>query len=149
MSGVSRMNGQTLRFESFMDYGKPTERRSVGKHISVETAAKMFRRFRLDLDYGWCWVEPFSDVGFTLQEIILKHHRPWDEARVRAFVEWKYKGPNPILSRADCCVTAGAWLNEHQRTTRHFRYWCLEMRPRALGNWPWLREVMAEEVLST
>lgn len=151
--GINWMNGEALCFQSFGDFNEPGRRNEIARHTSHETGERMLRRTSRGgvSAYGWVWIEALEDAGHLnpkplLHEVILKSQKRWDAARIRALAE--SGRPNPVISFAPCCRNAGKWLVRHQWTTRHFRYWCLDMQIRAVGNWPWLREVIAEEVLS-
>lgn len=131
-------------FTTYGDFDDPERAEKIGQHKSVETAKRMLERtfYHGRSVYGWVWISGL--VPYTT-EVILKPHREWEEARIRAFADWSYPH-HPACTVASCCGTSG-FVVDHRKTTRHFRYWCLENRSQALLHWPWLREVMASEVL--
>jgi len=150
------MNGKPLLYRGMADFDDPRRALDIGRHTTIEAfegAMKKASRGGVSL-YGWVWAE-YDEVPadkrapFTITRIhepILIPFRPWVEAKRRALIE------RPILfpacGWANCCEKQkDEMTEEHQKTARHFRYWCLQFQDLAIATWPWIKETIAEEVL--
>lgn len=157
MAGIKSMNGKPLIYEGFADFDDPHRALEIGKHTTLEAfEAKMRRSCRHGVSvYGWVWVEYSEERTADLPRIvkkvkifepILPPFRMWVEAKRRAQKERSIL--SPALSWADCCMRQIHCQEDHQLTARHFRYWCLQNQVQAVDTWPWLKETIAEEVLT-
>ena len=119
----------------------------MARHTSIDTAERGIKRtFRGGTSaYGWTWVSANEGVDVS-REVFAKSQRPWVNARDRAKAEGNY---NFVQSEAPCCdqVSVHEWA-AHRGTVRHFRYWIVSHKETAMRFWPWIREVMATEILS-
>jgi hypothetical protein len=151
---VTKMNGKDLKYQGYADFDDPNRAFETGKHTTIEAFdARMQRASRHRVSsYGWAWLEwkELQADGVTsvtrIHEPILIPFKPWVEAKRRAMKERPIMTPS--LGYADCCVKQAHCLDEHQKTTRHFRYWCLQFPELAVQAWPWTKELIAEEVLT-
>jgi hypothetical protein len=151
------MNGKELKFHGYADFDDPHRVVQTGRHTTVEAfEAQMKRSARHGVSvYGWMWCEEkvqicggVSPVRFETRifEAIPRCQKPWQDAKRRALKEQPLLPP--IHSEADCCLKAAHCVEEHQQTVRHFRYWCLKFPELAVRAWPWIKELIAEDVLT-
>lgn len=154
---MKRMNKKDLKYQGFADFDDPHRGITTGRHTTLEAhAAQMKRSARHGRSpYGWVWAEyqeateegirPIVTVN-RLIEVVLRPHREWSAARIRALAE------NELIvtmtSHADCCLKMTHCIDDHIRTARHFKYWCLQFPELAVRTWPWLKDLIAEEVLT-
>lgn len=156
MAGVTKMNGKPLIYTAFADFDDPNRATEVSKHTSLEAfeASKKKSCVSGVCVYGWVWAEyqevpPDKRAPFTKTRIFeptLLPFRPWIEAKRRAMKERPIL--NPMLQWADCCMKAVHSPDDHVRTARHFRYWCIQFPELAISAFPWIKEAIAEEVLT-
>jgi len=153
---MKRMNKKDLKYQGFADFDDPHRAIETGRHTTLEAHEHQMKRSARHgrSPYGWMWVE-WSEVPgdkrgpFTItlvHEAIARCQKPWQDAKRRAMKERELLPPSG--SEAPCCAKAAHCVNEHQKTVRHFRYWCLEFPELAVRAWPWLKELIAEEVLT-
>jgi len=154
---IKKMNGKDLIYQGFADFDDPNKAFETGKHTALEPfEAAMKRSARHGVSvYGWVWAEWSEERTCNLSamvkkprltEVVLKPQRQWAMARVRAHQE------NELIvvltSHAKCCIRMIHCMEDHQKTARHFRYWCLQFPELAVRAWPWIKELIAEEVLT-
>jgi hypothetical protein len=137
------MNGEPLSYVSYGDLGEPGRRERIGAHVSIATATRMLERtvYRGRPLYGWTWIER-RDSDAILREVILKPHRVWQ----RAYARTDAGSAVNLYNEVSCC--RNGTVGNHYTTVRHFRYWCLDKHEEAVVAWPWIRNLIAEEVLS-
>lgn len=143
---IRRMNGLPLNYTFMCDFNDPKGWTTISSHTSIDTAERSIRRTIRggESPYGWTWISATGGID-VLREVVSKSQRIWVGALKRA----KAESPNsPWLTRASCCPQLTWEFGSHRATARHFRYWCLEDGHRAVGFMPWIREVIASEVLS-
>lgn len=148
MSRIRRMNGRPLVYISYQDFGDPSRCSRLGGHMSEATAVSSLRRLKNCVN-GWVWIERIDKNTGKLEECIevdLKPYRKWIQARDRCRDHgdpalWE------VVTREDlpCCFPHAPG---HRLTARHFRYWCLRRSERATVFFPWIRPLLAEEILS-
>lgn len=151
------MNGKPLIYRGFADFNEPERATEISKHTTFETFEASQKRLGVhgQATYGWLWAEyteerldelPNIVKKPRLRELILRPHREWDRARIQARKENELVAI--MTSYAACCLKMTHCLEDHHRTARHFRYWVLEYQGLALKTWPWLKNLIAEEVLT-
>lgn len=158
MGGLKRMNGLPLTYTAFADFNDSWRSSTeIGKHTSFEAfeASKLRLGPNARKTYGWMWVEyceeridPLPNIVKKprLRELILPEQREWHRARIQAKKENELLAV--LIGYASCCLKMTHCIDDHQMTTRHFRYWALEYQPHALKAFPWLKNMIAEEVLT-
>lgn len=152
------MNGLPLIYTGYADFNEPERSTTdTGKHTTFEAfeASKTRLSVYARKLYGWMWAEYNEDRTDTLpqivkkprlRELILPHQREWHRARIQASKENALMAV--LIGYARCCQKQTHCIDDHQMTTRHFRYWALEYQPHALKSFPWLKNLIAEEVLT-
>jgi hypothetical protein len=141
---ITKMMGKPLSFVLMCDFRDPSRRDAVSWHTSIETAEKAAMRTARGgvSPYGWLWAKEVGGME-TFKEIILKSQKTWLAARDRAMAS--RNSFNFAQSSAPCCIYR---TDHHLGTVRHFWYWVLNKTGEALQLWPWLRDVIAADVLS-
>lgn len=139
----------------YADFDDPKRAITTGRHTSIETWEDTCKRSSHGRAlYGWMWVEYQEDLVGKLvparqrriKEIVLRCQRPWSLARIQA--EKEHGGIVAMVSYAACCERLNYVLDDHLKTVRHFRYWCLQFPELALRAWPWMKDLMAEAILT-
>lgn len=152
---ITKMNGKKLIYSGMADFNDPLKAIPTGRHTTLEAwDARMKRASRKEAIYGWVWVEYTEERLETippivskprLVELVLKSQEAWQFARRVAMRERPIL--SPVIGHADCCLKMVHCIEDHVKTTRHFRYWALQWPELALRTWPWLKELIAEDVL--
>lgn len=153
---IRRMNGKDLKYQGFADFDDPRRAIETGKHTTIEAfeyTMKRSARHGVSV-YGWMWVEyreneskGVLDINpVRIHEAIPRCQKPWQDAKRRALAEQPLLPP--MYSEADCCAKSTHCIDEHQKTVRHFRYWCLKFPELAMRAWPWMKDLLAEEALT-
>lgn len=153
---IRRMNGKPLKYHGFADFDDPRRAIGIGHHTSLEAFEGAMRRGTIGgrCLYGWVWVEyrEGEEKGvlnvnpIIIHEGIMTPHRAWKTARHRAVREQTILVP--FETEAECCATAAGYIEVHQKTVRHFRYWCMKFPELTLRAFPWMKELLAEETLT-
>lgn len=152
---ISKMNGKKLIYMGMADFNDPLRSEQIGRHTTLETwTARMKRERRLGSNYGWVWAEYTEERLETIPpivskprliELVLRSQEAWQFARRVAMRERPIL--SPVIGHADCCLKMTHCIEDHVKTTRHFRYWAIQYPELALRTWPWLKELIAEDVL--
>jgi hypothetical protein len=153
---ITKMNGKPLLYQGFADFDDPMRAITTGRHTTIEAWEATMKRSACHgrALYGWVWAE-YHEPNTTanpgglktrIVELVLRPQKAWADARIRANRE------NELIvvmtHYATCCTRLNYVMDDHLRTARHFRYWAMEHQEDAVMFWPWLRELIAEEVLT-
>jgi hypothetical protein len=151
------MNGKPLIIEGFCDFDDPLRRTEIGKHTTIEAFERSKKRAQSGGDsiYGWVWAEfpdpqsvnPIPMRPRKMHEVVVgRHQAGWLAARDRARVE--RPGVCWWVATPSCCSKLVAVpLEEHQKSVRHFFYTAMEFQELTVRLWPWMKPLIAEEVL--
>jgi hypothetical protein len=145
---IERMNGKELKYMGYCDFDDPTRAVTTGRHTSIEPWQQAMKRGDVHgrALYGWVWVEYREGDKTRIEEFVLRSQRQWGVARIRA--EKEHNGLATMQSYAACCMRLNYVMDDHLKTVRHFRYWCLEYPELAVSMWPWMKDLLAEEALT-
>lgn len=152
---IKKMNGKDLKYQGFCDFDDPFRWVATGRHTEIAPWQRQMKRaVRQGWSlYGWVWIEwPEYGVPGTfavkgrLEELVLRPQQRWADAKERAFRE--FETASILVGDAACCLKLVHCGEDHKKTVRHFFYWVMDNQASALDLWPWMRELIAEEVLT-